>query len=443
MLRIEVRADGASAAVDGKTVCEFRGPMDRLSAPDTKAAHGLAIDSESPLWLISQTALHISSMKLTPLGPAATPVSATKPTASPSEPTASGRLGNAAASPLDALRHENIPAEDLQFAGLGDPTKVPAEVVAIVWAPPVNQQTADGFRSWQTGNSRAALSPDGRKLAFEVQSTKIVVRDLVAGPAADFTIDRLGAIKSVEFSPDGSVIFTGMTDGGIRVLDAADGKLLKTFGENRTKSGAEFKGMTVGPDGKTVVAGYGKGAEQVVLWDVATGEERVLVEGLTQPVFAYSPDGRYVATTVGGGTGKLQTWDTVTGREVAVSDKNHANSLAWSADGTTLAVANGDKGIKLWNTETKEPGVRLLAENNSLICFAPDGRTLAAADHGQVDLWNSATGELVRTFTLGPPDGKFNSLAFDATGRYLVTGNGNGTAYVLRLSDPPTPKEQP
>jgi hypothetical protein len=31
------------------------------------------------------------------------------------------------------------------------------------------------------------------------------------------------------------------------------------------------------------------------------------------------------------------------------------------------------------------------------------------------------------------------SLLFDATSRYLLTGNGNGTIYVLRLAPPPKP----
>jgi hypothetical protein len=39
--------------------------------------------------------------------------------------------------------------------------------------------------------------------------------------------------------------------------------------------------------------------------------------------------------------------------------------------------------------------------------------------------------------------GAAHRLRFDATSRYLFTGNGNGTIYVLRLAPPPIAQPRP
>jgi WD40 repeat protein len=47
-----------------------------------------------------------------------------------------------------------------------------------------------------------------------------------------------------------------------------------------------------------------------------------------------------------------------------------------------------------------------------------------------VRLWGTATGKLVRR--LQGHDGPVLSVAFSPDGRHLVTGNANGTLFVLR-----------
>jgi hypothetical protein len=63
-----------------------------------------------------------------------------------------------APSPLDALKREQLSVERLQFAGLGDPAKAPAELVAIVGDH--NEKTG-----WN-GGIKMALRPDDRELAY-------------------------------------------------------------------------------------------------------------------------------------------------------------------------------------------------------------------------------------------------------------------------------------
>ena len=81
------------------------------------------------------------------------------------------------------------------------------------------------------------------------------------------------------------------------------------------------------------------------------------------------------------------------------------------------------------------------------LAWAPDGKSLAGVNNaGQLHLW-SETGDgrsdphrttssprpPTRTLTLGPPGGILSQVTYSPEGRHLLTVNGNGTVYVLRL----------
>ena len=72
------------------------------------------------------------------------------------------------------------------------------------------------------------------------------------------------------------------------------------------------------------------------------------------------------------------------------------------------------------------------------VAFRPDGKALAGADvDGNVTLWNLSNDKPLREWHLAGPA---LSLRFSHDGRYLITGNGNGTVYVFHLDDAPAPK---
>lgn len=74
--------------------------------------------------------------------------------------------------------------------------------------------------------------------------------------------------------------------------------------------------------------------------------------------------------------------------------------------------------------------------------MSPDGKTIAtgAAD-SKVRLWEPdpprGKSALKRTIEIGPPGGLVKQVYWTPDGRHLVTLNGNGTIYVLRLEEAP------
>jgi hypothetical protein len=171
--------------------------------------------------------------------------------------------------------------------------------------------------------------------------------------------------------------------------------------------------------------------------------ERVSVEMPAGSVsaLAFSPDGRWIATGSGGMLAQgsrgptLGLWERPTGRRRSLphGSENVIWSLAFSPDGTRLAVGGTNPQVEVRDVKTgeilwskQEPHLPQAMS----VAFSPDGRSLAAGfglyskdNTFQVTLYAAETGEETGTFP--GPRGGVNDLAFHPDGRQLaVAGSG-------------------
>ena len=117
------------------------------------------------------------------------------------------------------------------------------------------------------------------------------------------------------------------------------------------------------------------------------------------------------------------------------------NSVAFSPDGETLASAGSDQSIKLWETATGELIRTLTGHTGAInsVAFSPDGRTLASgSDDHTVMLWDAATGRLLRTLT-GAVD-YFTCITFSPDGRTIACATRD-SSLTIRLWDAKTGEE--
>ena len=135
------------------------------------------------------------------------------------------------------------------------------------------------------------------------------------------------------------------------MFDAATGAEV-----SRLDHDAPVNAVAFSPDGTRVATGSSDGSGRV--FDAATGAEVSRLDH-DAPVnaVAFSPDGTRVATGSGGGFsrgGSARVFDAATGAEVSRLDHDApVNAVAFSPDGTRVATGSSDGSARVWYADRR------------------------------------------------------------------------------------------
>lgn len=261
----------------------------------------------------------------------------------------------------------------------------------------ISSANFDSTHVWKTTDGSASVlpgidhcrrySPDGKLAVLDsYQGYKV----LDAHRRQTIWIGGKKGPRDAVFSPDSQLLAVALNEGGILLLEAATGKKRQTLADNEKG----IHSLSFSPDGKRLAKA---GVEGVKIWDLTTGKE----------------------------TGKWTERGINTGK------------VAFSPLGDRLSCLDKhQRTIWFLHPETAQPLRGGLAGHQAGIFdldWSPDGAQFATIDAlGRVILWDAAKALPVREWQLG---GICLTLAFSPEGRHLLTGNGNGTIYVLRLKN--------
>jgi RNA polymerase sigma factor (sigma-70 family) len=152
-----------------------------------------------------------------------------------------------------------------------------------------------------------------------------------------------GMVFSIAFSPDGSLLAAGGDDSGVRLCEAATGRVRLHLRDDKT-FWARACSIHFSPDGRTLATGSMHG--HLHLWEIATGQKRRSLDGDQDWVtaFAFSPNGRYLLT--GGTDTTALVWDL----RATVGTQPHLTEAALQALWADLAAADAAKAYQAIRT---------------------------------------------------------------------------------------------
>ncbi|MFF2330762.1 MULTISPECIES: hypothetical protein [unclassified Streptomyces] len=286
---------------------------------------------------------------------------------------------------------------------LSDPAK-PRRLSAV--RPPGADADAGVGRSI----ADVALSGDGTLLAAVDYDRRVTLWSVTDRAHPRFVSTLRGANgglgPSLAFAPDAPLLVLNDLK-RIRVWDVTDPAHPS---ETASRSDAPIRAVSFSPDGRHVLVP----GREIELWDIRSGETRVLSDGYRYPgsVAAFAPAGDAVAAV----------------DSISFSDRDEIPVHLWDA-------RPGRRPGKLGEVSVGGP----LIPNMRHLVFHPDGALLAgAADDGAVRLWSVADREhpyLAYSFS-GHSKAVDDVVLGGPRGRTMVTSSG-GTGFVWDLGDYP------
>jgi WD40 repeat protein len=295
------------------------------------------------------------------------------------------------------------------------------------------------------------FSPDGKILAVVNKSDVVDCAQIQLWDVARGKIGRVLNIpdlfdpSAIAFAPDGKRLAVidkykpemDEEGGTVHLWDVATGQRIGKD-EKRMAQGESLVSLTFSPDGKTLAVGLRDG--EVRLLDAATRKEKarlpvprdVRIRSIERLTF--SPDGRFLAGACDEalwGRGVL-LWDVTGAKKLhRLLGWNSTGRFAFSPDSKTLVYHTDGNAIRLWDLASDRR--RLPCGHDvpvEALAVSPDGKGIASAGKDAVYLWDTASGELLRSWEEG--DAGTHACLFSSDGKRLICA---GEDYAVLVRD--------
>ncbi|TKY51495.1 Angio-associated migratory cell protein [Spatholobus suberectus] len=280
-----------------------------------------------------------------------------------------------------------------------------------------------------------AFSYDGQRFASGSLDGIIKVWDVSGNLEGKKLEGPGGGIEWLRWHPRGHVLLAGSEDFTIWMWNTDNAALLNTFiGHGDSVTCGDFT-----PDGKIICTGSDDATLRV--WNPKSGESIHVVRGHpyhTEGLTCLTINSTSTLALSGSKDGSVHIVNIITGRVVdnnaLASHSDSIECVGFAPSGSWAAVGGLDKKLIIWDIEHLLP--RGTCEHEGEVtCLAWLGASYVATGcvDGKVRLWDSRSGECVKTFK--GHSYAIQSLSVSANRDYLVSASLDGTACAFEVEN--------
>ncbi|TDD63641.1 tetratricopeptide repeat protein, partial [Actinomadura darangshiensis] len=277
---------------------------------------------------------------------------------------------------------------------------------SIVWL--VDVESGEHLHTLQVGGTSVggmAFTPDGSRLLTGASDGKVRVWDVASGESVRVLSGHRAEVRTITVSPDGRLAASGDQHGVVRVWDLAKGKRRHVL---KGEGGIVFD-LRFGPGARTLLVG--DFSRVVTLWEL-DGERAHILPGQRPAVM--STDGGTVVSC-GHTVGTLWTADGTTGEGTGYvsGPSEELASIHVSADGGTATTIGPGNALRVWDLRT----ARLrhhLSDTATCLQAIDDRFAMTGEIDGTLRIWDVQSGRSLHSFRAHTTPVEWIALTTDA-----------------------------